>query len=72
MINETGVSALCSKVGAKEQKEKYVMSHNKWPLFIFVNNGETSRTKNISTESYGGKEICLWVEEKCIFTEKCH
>jgi hypothetical protein len=32
--------------------------------------GETVRMKNVSIESSGAKKICLWVEEKCVFTEK--
>jgi hypothetical protein len=31
---------------------------------------ETSRMKNISVESSGGKKICLWVEENYVFKEK--
>jgi hypothetical protein len=27
---------------------------------------ETSRMKNVSIESSGGKKLCLWVEENCI------
>jgi hypothetical protein len=30
--------------------------------------GETSRVKNISIESPGGRKLCLWVEENCVFT----
>jgi hypothetical protein len=31
---------------------------------------ETSRMNNISIESSGGKECCLWIESICAFTEK--
>jgi hypothetical protein len=31
---------------------------------------ETSRMKNISNESSGGKKLCVWIEENCVFTEK--
>jgi hypothetical protein len=31
--------------------------------------GEAPRMKNISIESSGGKKICLWVENNCVFTE---
>jgi hypothetical protein len=32
--------------------------------------GETSRMKNVSIESSGGKELRLWVEENCVFSER--
>jgi hypothetical protein len=31
---------------------------------------ETSRMKNVLIKSFGGKKLCLWVEENCVFTEK--
>jgi hypothetical protein len=30
---------------------------------------EISRMKNVSIESFGGKKLCLRVEESCIHTE---
>jgi hypothetical protein len=32
---------------------------------------ETSRVKNVSIESSGGKKLHLWVAETCVFTENC-
>jgi hypothetical protein len=31
---------------------------------------ETSRMKNVSVESSGGKKLCLWIEENCVSKEK--
>jgi hypothetical protein len=32
--------------------------------------GGTSKMKNVSIESSGGKILCLWVEENYVSTEK--
>jgi hypothetical protein len=29
-----------------------------------------TRMNNVWIESSGGKNLCLWVEENCVFTEK--
>jgi hypothetical protein len=31
---------------------------------------ESSRIKNVSIVSSGGRKLCLWVEENCVPTEK--